>query len=227
MKNIILQHWTGDLGELEERSKANIEEYAKQCDADYSLIRGDVFRKGMTSPCQKLIMLDEQFDEYDIVVMMDIDMFTRKGMTKNIFIDDTGIGRHYNIQESLVKKLKARFSDLGDPSYPYWGGSIYRLEKEVRQRLRKEIVESEIKRFNGNFEDEGMMHRLAVRCKMKITENTYLDKDLWNRSSFEENVSEGYIIHVRNKIKNTPGKRSPRQSKILNYRNLVEQGILE
>ena len=227
MKNIILQHWTGNLGELEERSKANIEEYAKFCGAEYSLVRGDVFRKGMTAPCQKLIMLDEQFDEYGTVVMMDIDMFTRKGMTKNIFTDDNGIGRHYNIQESLVRNLKRRFPDLGDPAYPYWGGSIYRIEKEVRQRLREEIDESEIKRFSGNYEDEGIMHRLAVRARMEVNDNTYLDKDMWNRSSFEENVGEGHIIHIRQKIKNTPGRRSPRQSKILNYRKLVHEGILE
>ena len=226
MKNIILQHWTGKLGELEERSKENIQTYAKYCGADYSLLRGDLFRKGMSSPCQKLIMLDEQFDEYDTVVMMDIDMFTRKGMTKNIFTDDSGIGRHFNIQETLVKKLKQRFPRLGDPAYPYWGGSIYRLDREVRQRLRKEIVESEIKQFNHNYEDEGIMHRLAVRAKMQIDENTSLDKDLWNRSSFEEEVSEGYIIHIREKIKKTPGRRAPRQSKILNYRKLVKEGIL-
>ena len=227
MNNIILQHWTGSLGELEERSKANIEEYARFCGADYSLLRGDLFREGLSAPCQKLIMLDEQFDEYDTVVMMDIDMFTRKGMTKNIFTDDKGIGRHHGIQKSLVKSLERRFPKLCNSKYPYWGGSIYRLDREVRQQLRQHIDDKDIRPFNHNFEDEGIMHSLAVKADMQVTENTYLDKDLWNRSSFEENVSEGYIIHIRKKIKNIPGRKSPGQSKILNYRNLVEQGILE
>lgn len=226
MKKIILQHWTGSLGELEERSKANIEEYAKFCGADYQLIKGNVFRKHLSTPCQKMIMLDSQFDEYDIVVMMDIDMFTRKGMTKNIFTDDTGVGRHYGIQPSLRKKLCDRFPLLGDERYPYWGGSIYRLEKEVRQRLRIHIHDREIDHFNNNFEDEGIMHRLAVRSQF-TEEGAYLDDDKWNRSSFEDNVSDGYIIHVRRKMKNTPGKPSPKQDKILNYRKLVEKGILE
>lgn len=226
MKNIILQHWTGPLGELEERSKANIEEYAKFCGADYRLIQGNVFRKHLSTPCQKMIMLDSQFDEYDTVVMMDIDMFTRKGMTKNIFTDDTGVGRHYGIQPSLRKKLCNRFPLLGDERYPYWGGSIYRLEKEVRQQLRVHMIDWEMDHFNNNYEDEGIMHRLAVRADF-TEEGAYLDDDKWNRSSFEENVSDGYIIHVRRKMKNTPGRPSPKQDKILNYGKLVERGIID
>ena len=225
MKNIILQHWTGPLGELEERSKANIEEYAKFCGADYRLIQGNVFRKHLSTPCQKMIMLDSQFDEYDTVVMMDIDMFTRRGMTKNIFTDDTGVGRHYGIQPSLRKKLCNRFPLLGDERYPYWGGSIYRLEKEVRQQLRVHMIDWEMDHFNNNYEDEGIMHRLAVRADF-TEEGAYLDDDKWNRSSFEENVSDGYIIHVRRKMKNTPGRPSPKQDKIINYRNLVDKGII-
>ncbi len=227
MKKIILQHWTGPLGELEERSKANIEEYAKFCGADYQLLSGNVFRKHLSAPCQKMIMIDPQIDEYDMVVMMDIDMFTRKGMTKNIFTDDTGIGRHFGIQPSLRQKLYQRFPLLGDTRYPYWGGSIYRLSKDIRKKLRIHMVDWEMDHFNNNYEDEGIMHRLAIKANLKETPDVYLDEDKWNRWSFEENVSDGYIIHVRRKMKNTPGRPSPKQDKILNYRKLVEKGILE
>lgn len=225
MKNLILQHWDGELGELELLSKANIEAYAKFCGADYKLIQGKVFRPelGLSAPCHKLIMLDEQFDEYDTVVMMDIDMFTRKGMTKNIFTDERGIGRHYNIQESLVRNLARRFPLLGDPKYPYWGGSIYRLNREVRQKLRKEMVDSEMIMFHNNYEDEGIMHRLAVRANMKVDQNTYLTKDFWNKSSFETDVEQGYIIHIRPKVR----RGGPKRPKIENYRELVKRGILD
>jgi len=223
VKNIILQHYTGELGELEELSKANMEAYAKFCGADYHLVRGNVFRPHLSPPCQKMIMLDEQFDEYDTVVMIDIDMFTRKGMKKNIFTDDKGIGRHFGIQETLVKNLQRRFPLLGDPKYPYWGGSIYRLEREVRQRLRKEMVDSEMNMFHNNYEDEGIMHRLAVRANMKVDDKTYLKKDLWNRSSFQNDVDSAYIIHIRPKV----FQGGPKRPKIENYRQLVKQGILE
>lgn len=225
-KNIILQHYTGTLGELERLSVENISAYAKFCDVDYQFVRGNVFHPSLSAPCQKLIMLDERWDDYDYVVMCDADMFTRKGLDKNIFTDDTGIGRHYGIQEHLVKGLAKRFPLMGDPKYPYWGGSIYRLSREVRQRLRKEIVEHEIIQFNNNYEDEGIMHRLAVRANMKVDENTYLTRDLWNKSSFEEDVEEGYIIHIRPKVKKTPGRPAPKRPKIENYKALVERGIL-
>lgn len=227
MKNIILQHWTGPLGELEERSLANIKEYAKFCGADHQLITGNVFRKHLSTPCQKMIMLDPQFDEYDTVVMMDIDMFTRKGMTKNIFTDDTGIGRHFGIQPSLRQNLFNRFPLLGNPKYPYWGGSIYRLTRETRKRLRVHIDDWEIDHFNNNYEDEGIMHRLAIKADLKESPEVYLDQDKWNRSSFEENVSDGYIIHIRRKMKHTPGRPSPKQDKILNFRKLVNEGIID
>jgi hypothetical protein len=67
------------------------------------------------------------------------------------------------------------------------------------------------------------MHRLAVRANMKVGENTYLKKDLWNRSSFQNDVDSGYIIHIRPKV--TQG--GPKRPKIENYRQLVKQGILE
>lgn len=225
-KNIILQHYTGRLGELERLSIANISQYAKFCEADYQFIEGNVFRPWLSAPCQKLIMLDEKWDKYDYVVMCDTDMFTRPGMDKNIFTDDTGIGRHFGIQEHLVQGLARRFPMLGNPKYPYWGGSIYRLSREVRQRLRREIDDSEIIHFHNNYEDEGIMHRLAVRANMPIDDNTYLTRDLWNKSSYEEDVEEGYIIHIRPKVKKTPGRPAPKRPKIENYNALVQRGIL-
>ena len=35
--------------------------------------------------CQKLCMLNEEYDDYDTVVMLDTDMFVRKDMGMNVF----------------------------------------------------------------------------------------------------------------------------------------------
>lgn len=174
-------------------------------------------------------MLDSQFDEYDIVCMMDMDMFTRVGNTKNIFTDDTGFGRHYGIQTDLRKNLCRTIPHLGSLIAPFWGGSIYRGEREMRQRLREHMVEDEMKRFsNSSYVDEGIMHRLAMKAGMRHDDpNMYLDRDQWNKSSFEEDVSDGYIIHIRRKMKHTPGRPSPKQDKILNFRKLVNEGIID
>lgn len=222
MKNIILQHWTGSLGELELLSMQNIMAYAEFCGAEHRLLQGDVFKPGLSAPCQKIHMLNEQFDEYDYVVMMDIDMFTRKGMTKNIFTYEKGMGRHHGIQKTLVEKLHQRFPMLGDPKYPYWGGSIYKLPREIRQRLRRHLQDHEVVQFSNNFEDEGIMHRLAVLEQLPVDEYTYMDRQQWNHSSFDSGVEDANIIHIRPKS----AVGGPKRPKIENYRELVKRGII-
>ena len=220
MKKIILQHWTGELGELEKLSSANIQEYAKFCGADYKLLRGAVFNYSLSTQSQKIHMLSEEWDDYDVVVMLDIDMFVRKGCKANIFTDETGIGRHYNIQETLVQKLAQKFPLMCNASYPYWGGSAYRLEKDIRQEFRKHLRINEMVQFNNNFNDEGIMHRCAVLADYK--EKRYFDRQQWNYSSFEETVNEANIIHIRPKVK----QGGPKRPKIENYKALVERGLI-
>jgi hypothetical protein len=223
MKKLILQHWTGEMNELSDRSSANISKYAKRIGADYKLLRGNVFHPTLSPPCQKLYMLDEVFDEYDMVVMLDADMFIRKGMNEDVFEDVEGIGRHTEIQDRLMLSMKRKHNKLTNPEYPYWGGSIYRLDRNLRQRLRAHIKEEELLPFSGNFEDEGIMHRLATLAQFEITENTYLPGNHWNRGSFEEGVELAAIIHIRTKITPT----GPKRTKIENYRDLVQRGIIE
>ena len=86
MKNIILQHWSGELSELAILSSKSISEYAKMVGADYELVLGDQFTSMDVRPeLQKLLMLDERWDDYDNLVMVDADMFVRKGCSENIF----------------------------------------------------------------------------------------------------------------------------------------------
>ena len=220
MKNIILQHWSGPLGELEKLSSANIQEYSKFCGADYKLLRGPVFNYSLSSQSQKMHMLSEEFDDYDVVVMLDIDMFVRKGCIANIFTDETGIGRHYNIQETLVKNLAIRFPLMCDARYPYWGGSAYRLERDIRQEFRKHLRINEMIQFNGNYNDEGIMHRLAVLADFK--EKKYFDRQQWNYSSFDDGVENANIIHIREKVV----QGGPKRPKIENYKTLVTKGLI-
>jgi hypothetical protein len=221
MTNVILQHWSGGLGELEKLSVQAMKEYAEQIGAEHRLLQGDVFMSGLTSPCQKLAFLLEEFDNYEWTVMVDADMFPAKDLKENIF-EVPGYGRHYGIQETLVKNLARRFPLLGDPKYPYWGGSIYRFPAHIRKIFRSHLVYSEVQQFSGNYEDEGIMHRLAVRSQMGIGPETYLPKDHWNMSSFEPDLNQARFIHIRPKIR----QGGPKRPKIENYRALVEKGIL-
>ncbi|KKM23111.1 hypothetical protein LCGC14_1618480 [marine sediment metagenome] len=224
MKNIILQHWTGELNELAKLSSENIANYASKINVEYKLLKGNIFRENLTPPMQKLYMLDEVFDGYNYVVMLDMDVFARKDLSVNVFIDTEGIGRHTPIQDMLVKKLAGLYPTLGDVKYPYWGGSIWRLSKDIRKSLRQHINEDEMSVFSKpyHFEDEGVMHRLAILADLKVSQDTYLDGNVWNQSSFEQNVDDAYFIHIRTKI--TPS--GPKRTKMENYNDLVKRGII-
>ena len=222
--NIILQHWSGDFTEIANLSVANISRYAEKIGVDYKLLRGDVFHPTLSAPCQKLYMLDEVFDEYDMVVMLDADMFTRKGMTENVFTDVVGIGRHTSIQSMLHRKLKSKHPGLASMKNPYWGGAIYRLDRTIRQRLRAEIVESELLPYSGNFEDEGIMNRLATRANLPITDKTYLPGAHWDSGNFENGVDQSAMIHIRRKmVKNGVLVRTPKMEV---YADLVGRGLI-
>lgn len=222
--NIILQHWTGEINNLTALSTANISQYAEQIGVDYRLLRGNLFHPTLSPPCQKLHMLNAEFDEYDMVVMLDADMFTRKGMTENVFTDVVGIGRHTAIQDMLHKKLKRNHPKMASLKHPYWGGAIYRLSRSVRWKLRAEIVESEILLYGNHFEDEGIMNRLATRANMPITDNTYLPGSHWDSGNFEEGVEKAAMIHIRGKmVKNGTLVRTP---KIEAYIDMVGRGLI-
>lgn len=226
MKNIILQHWTGPMNELGEKSSSNIQRYANKLGADYQLLQGNVFNPSLSPPMQKLFMLDETFDEYDIVVMLDIDMFTRKGMEDNIFDPSiTGVGMISAFQEHLFKKVQRRHPTLTNPVYPYWGGAIYKLPRELRQQLRVHINERELKHFTGtgNYEDEGAMHRLATLAK--VPKQKLPDDRKWCFGSYEDGVEQSAIIHIRPRMKKDGVMVGAPKMDV--YADLITRGLIE
>ena len=222
--NIILQHFDGDLRPLDEKSVENIMAYADMVGAEYRLFRGKPFRKHLTSPCQKVHMLDEEWDEYDQVLMLDIDMFAPKGMTENVF-DLEGIGLYADTQKMLHRRLATQYPMIANLDAPYWGGAIYKFDKKMRQRLRQHLGKNEGWMNNYNkpyhFEDEGIIHTLALYEGLKH-EYRYILEQRWCQCSFLPNPEKAGFIHVRTKI--TPS--GPKREKIENYNSLVEQGII-
>jgi len=79
---------------------------------------------------------------------------------------------------------------------------------------------NEMVQFNGNYNDEGIMHRCAVLSGYK--EKRYFDRAQWNYSSFDPDVDKANIIHIRPKVK----QGGPKRPKIENYKALVERGII-
>ena len=106
MKNIILQHWTGELGPLELASKANMEKYAKQCGAEYELILGNQFHPKLHGCYQKLIMLDKRFDKYQDTLMVDLDMF----------VEELSVGEKQRVEIIKVLFRGAKILILDEPT---------------------------------------------------------------------------------------------------------------
>tara|TARA_B100000768_G_C11284403_1_gene381130 strand:- start:4979 stop:5647 length:669 start_codon:yes stop_codon:yes gene_type:complete len=220
-KNIILQHWVGKLSELEKSSIEDMKSYAEYCGAEHRLIEG-YFLDGLCPQGQKLHMLNEVFDDYDIVVMLDPDMFTNKlKKTKNIFTEETGIGRYFGLQPKIHKKVVMKHPMLSNINNAFWGGAIYRLEREMRKKLRQHIVIGELSQFNNEFFDEGMMHRLAVKTDIKNESKYHIDRGQWDSSSYENN-NNSEIIHIRPR-RSLGGPWTP---KIQIYRELKERGLI-
>lgn len=223
MVNVILQHFDGELRELDKLSMANIQEYAEMVGAEYKLITGKPFNPKLTAPCQKVEMIQKQFDHYDDVLMLDIDMFAPKGMTTNIF-KEKGVGLYHTVQKRLHQRIVQQYPTIASANAPYWGGAIYKMGKKLRVALREADVLSKewMNNFNEpyHYEDEGIIHVLAQRAGINWR-GTFLDPK-WCQCSFLPNPQDAGFIHVRTKIK----PEGPKREKIQNYQQLVDEGIL-
>lgn len=226
MRNIILQHFDkfDNFRELDKKSQKNIQEYAVQIGADYELVLGMPFRKHLTAPCQKLYMIDEQYDDYDNVLMVDIDMFVPKNMNKDIF-EEPGIGLYNPIQQRLHSKLVNKHPFQGSMDTPYWGGAIYKMDRKLRQKLRAGLGGNEgwMNAYNQPYqwEDEGIFHTLAFKTGLRINQDQMLHPK-WCYDNYLDYPQYAGMIHIRTKI--TP--QGPKQEKIKNYQALVDKGIL-
>ena len=215
MKRLVLQHWhEAALPEIAKLSTANMRWHAAQMGADYRLLSGNVFEPRLSPWSQKLVMLLPEWDEYETVVMVDVDQFAVNGLKEDIFAE-TGYGWHHATAQARVRRnLKALTSD----SAPFWGGAVYRLPLPLRVKLRNAYSYEEARPFDtmANGVDEGVMHRLAILAQIP-TEGAYLNFK-WCWPSYEEDFSKACFVHVRNR---------PTGSKLKNYEALRDAGIIQ
>ena len=223
--NIILQHFNGELRELDKLSVENIKKYAERINVDYQLVTGKPFSKNLTNPCQKVHCISHEWDDYDEVLMLDPDMFVAKDLTTNVF-DNLGNGTHHTWQIRLKERLcRAR---VIKESTPYWAGSFYKFNREERKRLRDKIgIFDEWKEFNRayTYEDEGILSVLAMRAN--LAEN-YIDVK-WNYDSYLHDIDKAKMIHIRTKKPghlNGSWDNGGKVDKIINYNRLVDTGII-
>ena len=218
MRNIILQHFTGKLRTLDKLSVENISAYAERIGVEYQFVEGQVFREHLTPPCQKVHILDEKWDEYDDVLMLDIDMFVTRNLRLNVFKEE-GVGLFADVQKGLKNRL-VKHGRIESKS-AYFGGAIYKLTKQQRQSLRDGIPEDDswMDPYNKSyqFEDEGIISELFHRTD---TQWSNLDQK-WCQDSYMPEHKAG-MVHVRTKIK----PEGPKREKIDNFYDLQMRGVI-
>lgn len=224
MKNLILQIWEGEPNELASLSSENHKRYAERIGADYKLLTDGPFFPGLTVLSQKVHFLSECFDEYDWVFMSDSDNFLVKECSESIF-DQEGYGGEHPM---AFRRVRGKIPALTSIGHPYWGGSIYKMPREMRRNMRSKINKKEMRiidKTKGAGEDEGIMHRLATLADIPV-EGAYLEKGIppekqkWCHQSHFPNVENACLTHVRNKLV------KGRMPKIEAYRILNKRGII-
>lgn len=231
MKNIILQHFHpmrpkvieemenrgGKLPFIVEKSVENIKNYAHKLGAEYKLLDGEPFQKGLRAQCQKCAAINEEYDDYDTVVVLDTDKFVTTTCTENVF-EAKGIAPFDDVHR--LRQLPAfcqEFPLLGNMKYPLWSGAIYVMPREFRQLMRAQINPSMRKVFEAisprPYVDEGIFHVLCHKAKFSLDE--YLDEK-WDYSSYLPNPEKANMIHIRHKPK----------TREENYKDLVKAGII-
>lgn len=195
MTNLILQHFTGTPDAVVKASIDSISGYAAQIGAEYRLLSGPAFREGLSNPMQKLALMNAEFDAYDGVVVVDTDVFMRAGLTESIF-DVPGIGVSGPAQRRLKWAYIRKMKGLLHWRYPYWCGSLWKLDRDLRQRFRAKLPKIDLMKYsNGRLEDEGVMHQLARHCRIT---NGYMPGGMrWSCPNYAEDVADAALIHVR------------------------------
>lgn len=219
MKNIILQHWNGKLRELEKLSVESMQKYAKYVGAEYRLLTGKPFDPRWSDQLQKLHMFNEEFDDYDYTLMLDTDMICVKNLTENVF-DLPGIGMHTDFQTEIFHKFIRKLPHLSDRKYAYWGGAIYKMPQEIRQKLRVHIRDEDLAQSPGKFHDEFYTHRLAMLAKLPLEDEPLPRR--WCYCSYRPEPEKAAMVHIRPRIKIG---ESAKAKKIDNYYMLKAKGV--
>ena len=107
--NIILQHFDGELRELDKLSVENIKKYAERINVDYRLVTGKPFSKNLTNPCQKVHCISHEWDDYDEVLMLDPDMTVKDINALYLYANEMGVKSLYyafsmSAAQSLTRK---------------------------------------------------------------------------------------------------------------------------
>jgi len=228
--NIILQHYAGTAPSWVYVAEKTMRRYAARTGADYELVGG--FPKGekLGFTAQKLCMLDEKYDKYDQVCMIDMDTIATDVYESFWDRPEIGVLHGRAMRNPNERTPKAAPSLYTHGSWCFFGNWI-KLNREQRQELRKhwnqELFEGAI--VDSHPGDEIILHYLIHKSGIldgkKITEVcmrndgdsweniAHRDYDRWDRkfcNQPEDSLDNASIMHFcagrKNMIESTVDK---------------------
>lgn len=190
VKNLILQHHEGELPHCLELATKSVKEYAASVGAEYKFVTGYPFNKDMSVTCQKLCFFNEEYDEYDNVVLLDTDVVMKKDGA-NIF-EQPGI---CYINEKAVDRTRSG-------KYPYritlkLAGQLYKGTREERRLLRETFDFKEVKQIfgvNNHKSDEFIFFYLLYKSGL-LTKENHITRDWTMELSYNRRYEDTHGYH--------------------------------
>lgn len=223
--NIILQHWDGAMPEWAILAEKTVRLYAAAIGADYELVKGMPMGKVHGPNSQKLVYLDPKYDQYDQVLMLDMDTIATN-IHANVF-DRPEIG----VLHDRAMKGTSRTPGAGPSLYKrgshVFFGNFIKLNKDQRVELRKHanwdlFAKAVVDHYSG---DEIILHYLlhksgildgtkftdiCMRCDGTSADDIHFRSfDRWDKkfaNQPEDSDPDATIIHFcRNRKAFLPG----------------------
>jgi hypothetical protein len=135
MANIILQHWNGSLPEWAKLAKKSMELYAEKIGCQYKLVEGYPLGKDLGPNPQKLVYITEEYDQYDKVLMLDMDVIATN-VYKDAFLQPEIGVLHDRAMKGESRTPKAA-PDLFEIGIPVFFGNYIMTTKDQRVKMRE------------------------------------------------------------------------------------------
>ena len=202
-KNLILQHWNGDLPKWARIATLTVSDYADRIDADYELVRGMPMGDIHGPHTQKLVYLKDKYDCYEQTLMLDMDIVATKE-SANVF-DIPYVGVLHDRAMKGASRTPGAAPTLFKLGKPVFFGNFIKLSVADRVKLRKVwdeeesfIGESVIDHYSG---DEIVLHYLIWKSKIFDKKNAselcmrYDDDLMWRKQNRFDRIFANLFKH--------------------------------
>jgi hypothetical protein len=133
--NIILQHWNGPLPEWAQIAKKTLEKYCSVIGCEYELVTGHPLGEALGANPQKLVYITEKYDQYDKVLMLDMDIMATNVYSNAFNRPEIGVLHERAMQGK--SRTPASAPELFTLGMPIFFGNYIMTKREQRIAMRE------------------------------------------------------------------------------------------